>query len=156
MRETLLAWYDEHQRPLPWRTQPSLYRTVLSEFMLQQTQVATVLPYFDRWLQKFPSFDILAAAEEAEVLKAWEGLGYYSRARNLQKLARELASMDAPPTTYAEWIKLPGIGPYTAAAVTSIAFQQPEAVVDGNVIRVLARITADDSLHKDAAAATKA
>lgn len=156
MRESLLAWYDEHQRKLPWRAAPSLYRTVISEFMLQQTQVATVLPYFDRWMQKFPDFEALAAAQETEVLKAWEGLGYYSRARNLHKLAKELGSMNAPPTTYAGWLTLPGIGPYTAAAVTSIAFEQPEAVVDGNVIRVLARVTADDTVHKDAASATKA
>lgn len=155
LRQSLLEWYDRHRRPLPWRTNSSLYRTVLSEFMLQQTQVSTVLPYFERWLKQFPDFSSLARAEEAAVLKAWEGLGYYSRARNLHKLARELVAMEAIPESYEAWLKLPGIGPYTAAAVTSIEFNQPEAVVDGNVIRVLARITANDTPFKDAVGATK-
>ena len=86
--DELLAWYDENKRELPWRTSPSLYKTVVSEFMLQQTRVSTVLPYFERWLEKFPDFASLASASEEKVVKAWEGLGYYSRARNLWKLAK--------------------------------------------------------------------
>ncbi|MCC5840043.1 MAG: A/G-specific adenine glycosylase [Opitutales bacterium] len=142
-RESLLGWYAGARRPLPWRTQPSLYRTVVSEFMCQQTQVATVLPYFAEWMEQFPDFASLAAAEEATVLRAWEGLGYYSRARNLHRLAKAVAAMDAPPATAAEWRALPGIGPYTAAAIASIVFGEAVPVIDGNVIRVLARLTAD-------------
>ncbi|MBI2510816.1 MAG: A/G-specific adenine glycosylase [Opitutae bacterium] len=136
-------WYRVHQRRLPWREAPSLYKTVVSEFMLQQTQVATVLPYFDRWLRELPDFAALAAAPEAKVLKLWEGLGYYSRARNLHKLAQAVAAMPAPPRTPAAWRELPGIGPYTSAAITSIAFGEPAACVDGNVVRILARLTGE-------------
>src|SRR5436305_11156824 len=102
-REALLRWFREHQRELPWRTSPTLYKTVVSEFMLQQTQVKTVLPYFARWLEALPDFPALAAASEERVLKLWEGLGYYSRARNLHRLARELATRPTPPRTPAEW-----------------------------------------------------
>ncbi|MBX3739088.1 MAG: A/G-specific adenine glycosylase [Candidatus Didemnitutus sp.] len=111
--------------------------------MLQQTQVATVLPYFDRWLRTLPDFAALAAAPETKVLKLWEGLGYYSRARNLHKLAHALVARPAPPRTPAEWRELPGIGPYTSAAITSIAFGEPAACVDGNVVRILARLTGE-------------
>ena len=142
-REALLGWYADARRALPWRTQPSLYRTVVSEFMCQQTQVATVLPYFAAWMELFPDFASLAAAQESAVLRAWEGLGYYSRARNLHRLAQAVAAMDAPPSTAAEWQTLPGIGPYTAAAIASIVFGEAVPVIDGNVIRVLARLTAD-------------
>ncbi len=145
LRGTLRDWYARHRRPLPWRTAPSLYRTVVSEFMCQQTRIETVLPYFDRWMQRFPDFNALARAEEAEVLRAWEGLGYYSRARNLHRLAKEIAPMSEPPRTATGWQKLPGIGPYTAAAVASIAFGEPVPVVDGNVVRVLARVRGDDT-----------
>lgn len=139
----LHAWYRTHHRKLPWRDAPSLYKTVVSEFMLQQTQVATVLPYFDRWLRELPDFPALAAAPEAKVMKLWEGLGYYSRARNLHKLAQSVAAMPMPPRTPAEWRELPGIGPYTSAAITSIAFGEPAACVDGNVVRILARLTGE-------------
>lgn len=152
----LLAWYRGHARALPWRETPSLYKTVVSEFMLQQTQVKTVLPYFARWLDALPDFGSLAAADEARVLKLWEGLGYYSRARNLHRLARDIAARTAPPQTPAEWRELPGVGPYTSAAITSIAFNAPAACVDGNVVRILARLTADATPFRDSASAAKA
>lgn len=155
-RRALLDWYRAHARPLPWRAAPSLYKTVVSEFMLQQTQVKTVLPYFARWLEELPDFAALAAAPEARVLKLWEGLGYYSRARNLHRLARELAARDRPPRTPAEWRELPGVGAYTAAAITSIALGVPAACVDGNVVRILARLTADSAEFRDSATAAKA
>jgi len=151
----LLAWFRREQRTLPWRTHPSLYRTVTSEFMLQQTQVKTVLPYFDRWHRAFPDFPALAAASESDVLRQWEGLGYYSRARNLHRLAKAVVALPTIPKTVAEWQELPGVGPYTAAAVTSIAFNTPAACVDGNVVRILARLTADATAFKDSASAAK-
>tara|TARA_B100000902_G_scaffold286834_2_gene272944 strand:+ start:1121 stop:2182 length:1062 start_codon:yes stop_codon:yes gene_type:complete len=154
-REDLLAWYDENQRKLPWRSKPSLYKTVVSEFMLQQTRVSTVLPYFERWMKQFPDFSALANAPEEQVLKAWEGLGYYSRARNLSKLAKEVASWEDVPEDPEAWQALPGIGPYVAAAVTSISFGRPEAVCDGNVVRVLTRLFACDEPFKDGATAQK-
>ncbi len=143
LRRALLDWFRAHKRSLPWRERPSLYKTVVSELMLQQTQVKTVLPYFARWQERFPDFAALAAAPEADVLKYWEGLGYYSRARNLHKLARAVAALPAPPRTSVEWQELPGVGPYTAAAIASIACGDAVACVDGNVARVLARLTAD-------------
>ncbi len=151
----LHAWYRVHQRKLPWRDAPSLYKTVVSEFMLQQTQVATVLPYFERWLRELPGFAALAAAPEARVMKLWEGLGYYSRARNLHKLAQAYVAAPAKPRTPAEWRELPGIGPYTAAAITSISFGEPAAVVDGNVVRILARLTGVGRLFRDGTEAVK-
>ena len=138
----LAAWYRREARRLPWRETPSLYRTVVSEFMLQQTQVKTVLPYFARWLEALPDFAALAAAPEAVVLKLWEGLGYYSRARNLHRLAQALAARREMPRSPADWRELPGVGPYTAAAVTSIAFGEQTPLVDGNVARVLSRLFA--------------
>lgn len=155
-QRALLDWYRVHQRRLPWRERPALYKTVVSEFMLQQTQVKTVLPYFARWLAELPDFAALAAAPEARVLKLWEGLGYYTRARNLHKLARALVALPEVPRTPAQWRELPGIGPYTAAAITSITFHAPAAVVDGNVVRILARLTADATPHKDGTSAVKA
>ncbi|MBM3874289.1 MAG: A/G-specific adenine glycosylase [Verrucomicrobia bacterium] len=152
----LLGWYRRHQRDLPWRRRPSLYGTVVSEFMLQQTQVKTVLPYFARWLETLPDFPALAAAPEAQVLKLWEGLGYYSRARNLHRLAQAIAALPAPPRDAAAWRELPGVGPYTSAAITSIAFGTPAACVDGNVVRILARLTADATAFRDSASAAKA
>jgi len=152
----LLGWYQTHARSLPWRTGPSLYKTVVSEFMLQQTQVKTVLPYFARWLDALPDFRALAAADEARVLKLWEGLGYYSRARNLHRLAQAIAALPEPPRTVAAWRELPGVGPYTAAAITSISFGTPAACVDGNVVRILARLTADATPYRDSASASKA
>jgi len=124
--------------------------------MLQQTQVKTVLPYFARWMEAFPDFATLAAAPEDAVLKQWEGLGYYSRARNLHRLAKAVASLPSLPQTTEAWLDLPGVGPYTAAAVTSIAFGTPAACVDGNVVRILARLTADDREFRDSASAAKA
>jgi A/G-specific adenine glycosylase len=151
----LHAWYRIHHRKLPWRDAPSLYKTVVSEFMLQQTQVTTVLPYFARWLEALPDFAALAAAPEAKVMKLWEGLGYYSRARNLHQLAQIVAKQPAPSRTPAEWRELPGIGPYTAAAITSISFAEPAAVVDGNVVRILARLTGEGRLFRDGTEAVK-
>lgn len=151
----LHTWYRVHHRKLPWRDAPSLYKTVVSELMLQQTQVATVLPYFGRWLRELPDFAALAAASEAKVMKLWEGLGYYSRARNLHKLAQAYVAAPAKPRTPAEWRELPGIGPYTAAAITSISFDEPAAVVDGNVVRILARLTAEGRLFRDGTEAVK-
>ena len=152
----LAGWYREEARRLPWREAPSLYKTVVSEFMLQQTQVKTVLPYFARWLAALPDFAALAAAPEAAVLKLWEGLGYYSRARNLQRLAQALATRPEMPRGAEAWQELPGVGPYTAAAVTSIAFGAPAACVDGNVVRILARLTADGREFRDSATAARA
>lgn len=149
-------WYDSAARPLPWRRKPSVYGTVVSELMCQQTQVATVIPYYERWLARWPSFGALAAAAESDVLNAWEGLGYYSRARRLQALAREIATRGELPRTAAQWRELPGIGPYTAAAIASITFGEAAAVVDGNVVRVLARLSADATLHRDGPAAAQA
>lgn len=155
-RAALLGWYRRHARSLPWRERPGLYPTVVSEFMLQQTQVKTVLPYFARWLAEWPDFAALAAAPEERVLRLWEGLGYYSRARNLHRLARAVAARPEPPRTPAAWRELPGVGPYTAAAITSIAFGHPAACVDGNVVRILARLTADRTAYRDSVAAAKA
>jgi A/G-specific adenine glycosylase len=154
-QRALREWYRVHARVLPWREKPSLYKTVVSEFMLQQTQVKTVLPYFARWLAALPDFAALAAAPEDRVLKLWEGLGYYSRARNLHKLAKAIAALPAPPRTPIEWRELPGVGPYTAAAVTSISFGALAACVDGNVVRILARLTADATGFADSASAAK-
>ena len=154
-QSALRGWYRRHARRLPWRDEPSLYKTVVSEFMLQQTQVKTVLPYFARWLDALPDFEALAAASEDRVLKLWEGLGYYSRARNLQRLAQAVVALPAVPQTAAEWQELPGVGPYTAAAITSIAFRAPAACVDGNVVRILSRLTADETEFRDSATAAK-
>ena len=155
-QSALLGWYRANARRLPWRESPSVYKTVVSELMLQQTQVKTVLPYFARWLQALPDFAALAAAPEDHVLKLWEGLGYYSRARNLHRLARAIVARPALPATPAEWRELPGVGPYTAAAITSISFNAPAACVDGNVVRILARLTADATEFRDSATAAKA
>ena len=150
---SLLEWYKENKRDLPWRSQPSLYKTVVSEFMLQQTRVTTALPYFENWMQMFPNFKSLANAKVDKVLKAWEGLGYYSRARNLHKLSKIASCWESPPKTEKEWIKLPGVGPYIAAAVTSISFGLPTAVCDGNVVRVISRLLEINEIFKDGATA---
>lgn len=154
-RKQLLDWYDREHRKLPWRLEKSIYRTVVSELMCQQTQIATVLPYFDRWMRELPDFETLAETPETHVLKLWEGLGYYSRARNLQKLAQALVHMETYPTDAKGWQALPGIGPYTAAAIASIHNEQTIAVVDGNVIRVITRLTEDDRAFKDGPSAAK-
>jgi len=124
--------------------------------MLQQTQVATVLPYFGRWMAALPDFAALAAAPEEAVLRLWEGLGYYSRARNLHRLAKAVALARQLPRTAGGWEELPGVGPYTAAAIASIAFAEPRACVDGNVVRILARLTRDGTGFRDSAAASRA
>jgi A/G-specific adenine glycosylase len=140
-RKRLLDWYQREGRDLPWRSTSDPYAIWVSEVMLQQTRVATVLPYYARWMQRFPTIGVLAAAPESEVLRAWSGLGYYSRARNLHRAARQIGS--AFPSTYESIRDLPGVGDYTAAAVASIGFREPRAAVDGNVLRVLARVTND-------------
>jgi A/G-specific adenine glycosylase len=143
LRRKLAAWYATAARDLPWRRTRDPYAIALSEIMLQQTQVATVIPYYKSWLKTFPTWTALAAAKEHDVLKAWEGLGYYRRARNLHALAKAVAKRGGDlPRTEAELRALPGIGPYTAAAIGSIAFGLPHAVLDGNVMRVLARVLA--------------
>ena len=138
----LLEWYDTHRRDLPWRGTRDPYAIWVSEIMLQQTQVARVAEYFARWMARFPTVQALAEASLDDVLKLWEGLGYYSRARNLHKAAKVIVEerQGRFPRTAAEWQKLPGVGPYTAAAIASIAFGEPVAALDGNLKRVLARV----------------
>ncbi len=135
----VLEWYGKNRRPLPWRETGDPYKIWVSEIILQQTRVNQGLAYYLRFIERFPTFFDLASAEPDEVMKLWQGLGYYSRARNLHKAARILAGKGSFPHTYEEVRALPGIGDYTAAAVCSIAFGLPYAVVDGNVYRVLAR-----------------
>ena len=143
----LLAWYETHKRDLPWRENKDPYRIWLSEIMLQQTRVEAVKGYYERFLSALPSVEALAGAEEQELLKLWEGLGYYSRVRNMQKAARTVMETYGGklPDDYDALQKLCGIGPYTAAAIASIAFGIPKAVVDGNVLRVYTRLSADPS-----------
>ena len=141
-REKLLAWYDANKRDLPWRRTQDPYKIWISEIMLQQTRVDTVIPYYERFLDWFPTIADLAQAPEEKLLKAWEGLGYYSRVRNMQKAAQQIMEDHGGvfPSSYDEISKLKGIGPYTAGAIASIAFGLPEPAVDGNVMRVLARL----------------
>lgn len=143
LQKVLLQWYDQNQRDLPWRRHPTPYKVWISEMMLQQTQVETVLPYFQRFLKQYPNLPALASAKEDELLKVWEGLGYYRRARHLWTAAKILEHQEHGrfPRSAQQWINLPGIGLYTARAIASIAFQEPVAVLDGNVKRVLARLT---------------
>jgi len=141
IRSELADWYDRNKRRLPWRETSDPYAIWISEIMLQQTRVAAVIPYYERFLKRFPHVAALAAAPEEEVLTLWSGLGYYSRARNLQSAARQILDLGSFPQTYDDLRRLAGIGDYTAAAVASIAFGLPHAVVDGNVRRVIARIT---------------
>lgn len=140
--ENLLNWYDNNARLLPWRCDPSPYRVWVSEIMLQQTQVETVIPYFERFMARFPNLPSLAQAEESEVLRLWEGLGYYSRARNLLKAAKRILSefSGSLPADVTALKSLPGIGAYTAGAIASIAFGLPEPALDGNIRRVYLRI----------------
>lgn len=147
-RETLLRWYDdEGRKTLPWRQNHDPYRVMVSEIMLQQTQVATVIPYFERFMQQLPTVSALAQAPEEVVLKLWEGLGYYSRARNLQKAAQYVVrEYDGEwPTTSKELQTLPGVGPYTAAAIASISFGEVVPAVDGNQYRVFSRLLKIDA-----------
>jgi len=147
----LETWFAKAKRDMPWRRRATPYRCWISEIMMQQTTYASVLPYYERFLKRFPKVEDLAAADEADVLKVWEGLGYYARARNLHKAAREMKRW---PTSVAEWAAIPGVGPYTAAALASVLNGARTPVVDGNVARVFARVwcLAED-FHKQPARA---
>lgn len=144
-RQALLDWFDEHARDLPWRAKSGAmanpYHVLVSEFMLQQTQVATVISYFQRFITAFPTIESLAQADQQQVLRLWQGLGYYSRARNLHAAAKQVVEQDHGqlPSTIDQLLKLPGVGRYTAGAVASIAFDTRAAALDGNVMRVLGR-----------------
>jgi len=142
IRERLIRWYESHKREMPWRDTRDPYRVWLSEVMLQQTQVKTVIPYYHRFLKQFPTIRDLAQGDLQQILKMWEGLGYYARARNFHKAAGVVAAAHdgRVPDDWDTFIKLPGVGEYTASAVQSLAFDHPHAVVDGNVKRVLARL----------------
>jgi A/G-specific adenine glycosylase len=144
LRKQLLGWFRQFQRDLPWRRSKDPYRIWLSEIMLQQTRVAAVIPYYERFLERFPDVNALASAPQEEVLRLWSGLGYYSRARNLQSAAQQIVAKHggAFPRNEDDALELPGIGNYTAAAILSIAYGAKHAVLDGNVARVLARIFA--------------
>jgi A/G-specific adenine glycosylase len=142
-RRRLLSWYANAKRDLPWRASRDPWRILVSEVMLQQTRVSAVLPYYERFIARFPSAHAFSQADDAEVLQYWAGLGYYSRGRNLHAAAKRIVENGGFPTRYEEILALPGVGEYTAAAVSSIAFDLPHAVMDGNVARVLARITAE-------------
>jgi A/G-specific adenine glycosylase len=142
--ELLKEWFLANRRPLPWREHPTPYRVWISEVMLQQTQVAVVIPYFEQWMQTFPTLEALAKAPLEHVLKCWEGLGYYSRARNLHKAASYIVAFHGGeiPASQKELAQIKGIGPYTQGAIRSFAFRQKAAAVDGNVLRVLSRFLA--------------
>ena len=145
-RRQLLAWYARTKRDLPWRRSRDPYSVWVSEVMLQQTRVTAAVPYYERFLHRFPDFYRLAESLESDLLAHWAGLGYYYRARNMQKAARKMAEDGAFPSTYDAIRDLPGVGDYTAAAIASISFNLPHAVVDGNVLRVLSRV--DKSAEK--------
>lgn len=140
--ELLLAWYDNHKRHLPWRERRDAYGIWVSEIMLQQTRVDTVIPYYQRWMQRFPNLEILAQSDETEVVRYWEGLGYYSRARNLRRGAIEVVERfgGQVPRTTTELRSLSGIGEYTAGAIMSIAYNERVPAVDGNVLRIISRL----------------
>ena len=154
-RDTLLAWFKDYQRDMPWRQTEDPYRIWVSEVMLQQTQVKKVIGYYERFITRFPDVQHLAAAPLQDVLKVWEGLGYYARARNLHKAARVIVEeLDGKiPIDYTTFRKLPGVGDYSAAAVQSIAFNAPYAAVDGNIKRVLARLFLMEAPINDAKSA---
>ena len=145
--EPLLAWYDQSRRPLPWRDSPTPYHVWLSEIMLQQTRIEAVIPYYHRFLSVCPTVKALSEVDDEQLMKLWEGLGYYSRARNLKAAARVIIEQynGELPASYEALLSLPGIGAYTAGAIASIAFGLPEPAVDGNVLRVITRLTADES-----------
>jgi len=144
MQQKLLQWFEKNQRPLPWRRHYRPYEVWVSEIMLQQTQMETVLPYFERWMKAFPTLKSLAESDEKKVLKNWEGLGYYSRARNIQASAKKIVEKYEGnfPSDFESILSLKGIGRYTAGAIASIAFNQEKPIVDGNVLRVLSRLYA--------------
>lgn len=141
--EPLLQWYSANERILPWRQNTDPYRVWVSEIMLQQTRVETVIPYYERFMERFPTIQSLARSDDEEMLKLWEGLGYYSRVRNLKKAAQVICSEYEGkfPQDFEVILKLPGIGTYTAGAISSIAFEKARAAVDGNVLRVITRLT---------------
>jgi A/G-specific adenine glycosylase len=144
VRAALLDWYGKQRRPLPWRATRDPYHIWVSEIMLQQTQVVTVIGFYERWLRRFPDVAALAAADTEDVLRAWEGLGYYSRARNLQRAAQLVVAAHGGrlPSSVPELLGLPGIGRYSAGAIASIAFDADEPAIDGNIVRVLTRLFA--------------
>ncbi|MFL6415525.1 MAG: A/G-specific adenine glycosylase [Bryobacteraceae bacterium] len=142
-RSQFLDWFAQHKRDLPWRRTRDPYAIWISEVMLQQTRVSAVIPYYERFVSRFPELQSLAQASEPDLLAHWAGLGYYYRARNLQKAARQALANGGFPASYEAIRELPGIGEYTAAAVASIAFNLPHPVVDGNVYRVLSRVFSD-------------
>jgi A/G-specific adenine glycosylase len=143
----LVTWFEQHGRDYPWRRTQDAYAILVSEIMLQQTQISTVLErgFYSRWMQRFPNWKMLAEADESQVLMTWEGLGYYRRARHLQRLAQVVMTAHGGvlPSDHSTLLKLPGIGPYTAGAVASFAFGQAQPIVDGNIARVLARMYND-------------
>jgi A/G-specific adenine glycosylase len=143
LRRRILSWYRKHKRDLPWRQSRDPYRIWVSEIMLQQTRVAAVIPYYERFLARFPDVVALAVAPEQELLAAWAGLGYYARARNLQRAAKKIQELGGFPSDHASIRELPGVGDYTAAAIGSIAFNLRHAALDGNAARVLSRLTAE-------------
>jgi len=140
--QELVRWFEREHRPMPWRSDPSIYKIWVSEIMLQQTQVVAVIPYFERFIKRFPSFRDLAMADLQSVLKLWEGLGYYSRARHLHQAAKMMVQEygGKPPRTAEELQRFPGVGSYTAAAIASMAFRDPVPSVDGNLLRVCSRL----------------
>jgi A/G-specific adenine glycosylase len=150
-RSNLLAWFGAQRRDLPWRRTKDPYAIWVSEIMLQQTRVTAAIPYFDRFLKRFPTYAALAPAPEEEVLRQWAGLGYYYRARNMQKAAQAMVELGKFPDDYETILSLAGVGDYTAAAVASIAFGLPHAVVDGNVVRVISRLFASNGDRKQVA-----
>ncbi|WP_018395679.1 A/G-specific adenine glycosylase [Bacillus sp. 37MA] len=141
-QQDLVNWYEAEKRDLPWRHERDPYKIWVSEIMLQQTRVDTVIPYFNRFMEQFPTIDALAGADEEDVMKAWEGLGYYSRVRNLQSAVKEVAESygGIVPEKKEDFLSLKGVGPYTGGAVLSIAYGLPEPAVDGNVMRVISRL----------------
>src|SRR5574344_1865480 len=143
----LLSWYEKEARVLPWRMDTNPYHIWVSEIMLQQTRVDTVIPHFNRFIEELPTIEALANVSEEKLLKLWEGLGYYSRVRNMWKSAQIICEQyhGVFPEDYSQILELPGIGAYTAGAISSIAFNRPKAAVDGNVLRVITRVLADST-----------
>ncbi|MDD7593301.1 MAG: A/G-specific adenine glycosylase [Peptoniphilaceae bacterium] len=147
----LLEWYDAHRRILPWREDPTPYHVWVSEIMLQQTRVEVGIGYYERFIAELPDVKALAQVSEERLMKLWQGLGYYSRARNLHRAAQMIVDCGSFPETREELLKLPGVGAYTAGAILSIAFQKPFIAPDGNAYRVAARLTADDGVLEERA-----